>query len=425
MKKILILGGGVSSLEIVNEARELGYYTLVTDDRKSGRAKDLADEAYQISTRDIDQLARLADRHQVHGVFTGPSEFNIRNCIDLAQASGIPFYCSKAQWDQCSDKASFKAMCQEFGLPVLASYDFDGEIEKADLSHLRYPVMVKPVDAASSTGIFVCQDAGSVRTAYRQAQKLSHSGAALIEHYVARPDFGFTAYYIVIDGRVHLSLTGEKYVVDHENQLHITAAALFPSKYTEDYQLTLDPAVRCMIASLGMRNGVCFLQALVEDGQIYFHEMGLRLSGGLVSKFTQEYQGVNSMAMMVRNAVGDEMCSKEEEARISPDLGGHLLGSFCIPLKTGRLGRVKGLEALEKQVPFMDLMQNYQPGDDMPAERLGTLMQLFGRIKFEAGTRADAADFIRWVQAHIRIEDDKGGDMIYKYFDVNRLEGES
>ncbi len=95
-----------------------------------------------------------------------------------------------------------------------------------------------------------------------------------------------------------------------------------------------------------MKNGVCFLQALVTEGQILFHEMGLRLSGGLMYKLTDERNGVNDLKMMIRHTMGERMCSPEEESRITPISNGVVAGSLCVPLGIGTVSHIGGLRIL-------------------------------------------------------------------------------
>ena len=59
-KKLLILGANVTECFVVNRAKDLGIYTIVTDnntDIAKSPAKEIADEYWDISWSDINQLA--------------------------------------------------------------------------------------------------------------------------------------------------------------------------------------------------------------------------------------------------------------------------------------------------------------------------------------------------------------------------------
>ena len=61
-KRLLVLGGTSASLDIVKNAKEMGVYTIVTDDQTSGVAKAIADETAMVSTTDMEGLCRLVKK---------------------------------------------------------------------------------------------------------------------------------------------------------------------------------------------------------------------------------------------------------------------------------------------------------------------------------------------------------------------------
>ena len=66
MNKILLLGTSLASIEIVQTAKEMGCYIIVTDnlDPERSNAKKLADEYWMISTDELDLLERSVGRRR-------------------------------------------------------------------------------------------------------------------------------------------------------------------------------------------------------------------------------------------------------------------------------------------------------------------------------------------------------------------------
>ena len=64
MDKLLMLGTSLASVEIVETAKEMGCYTIVTDnlDPEHSNAKKVADEYWMISTNELDLLERSAGK---------------------------------------------------------------------------------------------------------------------------------------------------------------------------------------------------------------------------------------------------------------------------------------------------------------------------------------------------------------------------
>ena len=94
-KKLLILGCTVSEFQIIDAAREMGVYTIVTDnhvDWTQAPAKYRADEAWDISWSDIPALKERAIASGVDGVMAGYSERRIEYAIKLSRELNKPFY---------------------------------------------------------------------------------------------------------------------------------------------------------------------------------------------------------------------------------------------------------------------------------------------------------------------------------------------
>ena len=120
MEKLLILGTSLVSVEIVQTAKDMGCYTIVTDNLppELSNAKYEADEYWMISTNDIDQLEQKCREEKINAVFSGVSEFNLDRVIELTDRLGLPCYIDKTAWKYARDKSAFKEKCREFGIPV-------------------------------------------------------------------------------------------------------------------------------------------------------------------------------------------------------------------------------------------------------------------------------------------------------------------
>lgn len=145
-KKILILGASYTEIFIVERARKMGIYTIVTDhytDRDISPAKKCADEGWDISWTDIDELYLQCKACGVDGVLAGFSEFRVDSMIKLCRRLNLPTYINEEQLLKTSDKTEFKKLCLEYSIPVVPAYDCNSE-------NIIFPVIVKPVDRGAA-----------------------------------------------------------------------------------------------------------------------------------------------------------------------------------------------------------------------------------------------------------------------------------
>src|SRR5690606_15402467 len=120
-KRLLILGGSRISCEIVEKAKSMGIYTIVTDwyPKENSPAKLVADKAYQLSIADIEAMVKLIKDEQIDGVITGYTDSALSHYAKICQAAGLPCYGTFEQFEALTDKSIYKKICKEYGVPVI------------------------------------------------------------------------------------------------------------------------------------------------------------------------------------------------------------------------------------------------------------------------------------------------------------------
>ena len=419
-KRLLVLGGTASSVDVVKQAKLLGAVTVATDYYKTGPAKEIADESADVSTVDFEGLKQLIKDRKIDGVFCGPGEFNIRNMIRLCEESGLRCYTDRETWEKCANKDVFKQYCREYGLDCAPEYNVSEESTDEELQSIPYPVIVKPVDNNSSTGITTCWNWTEVREACRFARANSSRGKIIVEKFIRNKGEIMAVKYLLKDGKAHLYLTQDTYVVDPDSSL-ICGFTFMPSHNLDRFLETTDHKIRAMFAGMGMKNGVAFVQILPCDGKFYAMEMAFRLSGGLIFKIAGPLCHVNDLQMMIRYALGEEICSDEEIRHIDYRCSGKVGSKLQVPLRAGVVNKIEGLEEILKIPCVKDLVQYYHEGDEVQKKAVGTLSQHFGRFTLLADDKEEVFDAVRSIQATLRVTDPEGGLMNDHAFDLDRV----
>ena len=76
-KRLLFLGGAVQCCKVVEAAKRLGVYTIVTDIKASRPMCEIADEILPYSVKDVEGIADWCSNNHVDGI--------MNLCIDAAQ----------------------------------------------------------------------------------------------------------------------------------------------------------------------------------------------------------------------------------------------------------------------------------------------------------------------------------------------------
>lgn len=422
-KRLLVLGGTSASYDLVKIAKSMGVYVIVSDNStQRSLTKELADEVACISTTDITGLVRLVKEKNIDGAFCGPSEFNISNLVQLCQKANLPCYCTPEQWELCSNKKTFKEYCLKNNVLTAEEYNIDSFLKEHGDSHIEYPVIVKPVDGCSSKGISICNNRKEVLKAYDFALAASACKHAIIEQYIDNGGSIFSFRYILDNGKYYPYLAFDTYIVDPiERKYLISAFTYFPSRHIDTFKNNLDTNVRKMFADMGLKNGTAFIQSIPYRGKIYCHEMGYRLSGGMIYKITQSLMQINDMEMMLRFALGEPIISDEEVRRIKTINSNKSIAQLMIPLNCGTIMSIEGLDEIRRLKGVDDFLQYYNVGDTIEKKHLGTLAQHFGRFTLSSQTQDGIINLVNRIQCLLKIIDTEGNNMYTMLFDTTRL----
>lgn len=421
-KRLLILGGTAASYDLVRLAKEMGIYTIVADDRETGVAKDIADEKVIISTTDIDALVNLVKAKHIDGVFCSPSEFQIRNTMQVCEKAGLPFYVTPEQWANCSNKKELKRHCAQAGLPVIPEYHFSDIDNLEQCPADMFPAIVKPVDGASSRGVTVCHSSDELEAAVSCALTQSRCGDALVEKYIDTGGRLFSFRYFLDGEDSYPYLLMDTYVADPKNKKRLISAFSYaPSELADYFMQTTDTNVRRMFRHMGLTNGTVFAQALPFDGHFYCHDMGLRLSGGMTFNMCEHLTGVNDIKMMIRLALGGPICTEDDLSQIDPTPKNGVVGQLMIPLDAGTIAAIHGIEKVKNDPAVISYIQYYREGDTISEQSQGTLIQQFARIFIAAPDKDALVRTTNRLQDGISIISTEGKEMYTMRFDTNRL----
>ena len=366
MKKLLILGGNATETVIVEKAKELGVYTIVTDNHEDwscSPAKEAADEGWNISWSDVEELAYRCKECNVDGVLAGFSEFRVENMIRLCQILGLPCYININQLNITRNKRKFKDLCLSYDIPCVREFFYGG-----DAGHISFPVIIKPVDRAGSIGINVAHNMMECEEYYDKAKSLSVSGDVILEEFI---DDGvkIDVYYLIQDGNVLFIGSNDTVMYDNRYGNEIMQNAwTFPSKYETDYLNKIDGKAKKMIHDLGFIDGYATMSAFYKDGNFYFFEAGFRLSGEMSFNYYNVHTGIDYLKSMILYSVGDkkeiptfvEVKSCDEKRNFT------ILNFFG---RSGKIGRIEGVEecmSLEHVISFVSYVKEGDVINNIP-----------------------------------------------------------
>lgn len=417
-KKLLVIGGDVNDINIIQTAHQMGIYVISTDrntDITKSPAKPFADEAWSIDYSDVQAVADKCIEENVDGIMAGYSEFRVLAAAQIAELINKPFYATPEQIEITRNKRTFKDLCTKYGVRIAKDYCYSYPVTAQEMDEVSYPVIVKPTDYAGCKGISVCYDRQQLEEAIELAVSLSASRTIIIEDYIIGTEL--MAIYTIKDGEISLSCLNEKYISeDHERISGLCDIVLTPSKYYDMYMNTTDEKMRGFLKGIGAENGVAFFQFIANENGITAFEMGYRTNGNNDYKVIEKYNGINYMKMLISYSLTGSMEADLEKD--DPLMNGKYLCTLLQYVHAGTVGKID-YEAIKNHSCVDDIYPWVKPGKTIVED--GSTQQRGVSVKLSADSLEEIAQLINYAQENVVIEDVEGNTMLFKPFDTNRL----
>lgn len=402
--KLLILGAYRTEIEIIEAARKRGLYTIVTDNHDNwddAPAKKVADEAWNISWSDIEQLSLRCKEENVAGVMAGFSEKRVICAKKLCAVLNLPFYAESSDLNVITDKFLFKQCCKKSGVSVPKEFIY-GE-------HIDFPVIVKPADNGGSKGITVCHNEQELDVAYQLAMSFSDSKEVIIEEYIVADET--MAYFVVADGKSHVSAMCDRYMYYFGNGItQLPIGYRYPSKHMKILrsQDTLN-RFASLISNLKIDNGLIAFQSFARSNELIPFDPTYRLDGTMTYHITEAINNANSLSMLIDYSMTSSMSTDVNNE--NPDFS-QIGFQLPILLSNGTISNIEGLDKIKEIEGVVHVFQCHDIGAEM--SKIADFSQIFCRIHMVAENIQKIRDNINLIYDFIRVYDGNGNDMIIR-----------
>lgn len=416
-KKLLILAGASVHCKLVKAARELGVFTIVTDnlDCQHSPAKSLADEYWNIDIYDTERIINMCRESKVDGV--------LNYCIDPAQLPyqvicselGFPCYGSKEQFDIMTNKKKFRAYCKSNGLDVVPEYTLN-EIKCNDDV---FPVLVKPSESRGSRGQSVCENIYELIQGIEVAKKESIDGKYIIEKYMlGKRDLSLA--YIIINSKPFLLKIGDRYLgLKQDNLERQQICTIMPSASLLGYEEVVEPAVKNFISSLGIEFGPFFLQGFIDDNKLLFYDPGLRFPGSDFDMVIEHATGFSAAKTLILFSLTGDKSSCFGNPVNAYSISGGICFIISIAVRPGRIKTIEISSEIANDQRVLSIEQRAYSGDVVPSS--GDIRQRAIEICALIPQIEELKDFVEFIYDNITIIDDNNESMLVSrvYRDIN------
>lgn len=337
--KALILAGGLPQIELLKQIRQRNITTILADGNDRALARPYADRFYQVNIFDIEAVKEIALREEVDFLITCCADQVLLVVAQVSEMLGLPCYLDYKTAQEVSDKERMKRIFVENNVPtsrhvVMARLDMEA------IGHLRYPLIVKPVDAYSSRGVRKVFGPEELAGAFEDAVSISRSGTAIVEEFCSGEEISVDLF--VEDGQAHvLCITNSEKVRDEDR--FVIFRGRYPARVSEALEEEIRVVCQRIADAFGIRNAPMLVQMITDGESVSVLEFCARTGGAM--KYRMIY---NTCGVDVIKAVVDLTLGIRPEIRVQKPPHRYVVNDF-IYCRQGVFDRLDGFDALVEE----------------------------------------------------------------------------
>lgn len=273
----IVLGGTNPHAELTRLLIQRGYYVILVDYAKNTPASKHANEHVLLSIFEKEKILELAKIRNAKLVISAAAER--ANAIACYVMEKLGYY-APYSYDtalEISNKISMKSEMKKFGIPT-SNYVYTNSIKNRDVSSLKYPMVVKPVDGYGSKGVEKVFNENELNACLNKVHSSEISKSVIIEEYLEGREIG--VYCFFDDCSSNIVFTNEKFKSNQFQEIPALGTISLP-KLSEKVFKKIKIVIDKIRVSFNLKNTPFMAQLIVRDDEVKVIEFSPRLGGGL------------------------------------------------------------------------------------------------------------------------------------------------
>ena len=413
MKKLLILGANPETIPLIETAKSIGIYTIVTDPDPNAPAKKYADQGININGMDVDELINFGKQENIDGVLVGVADRLIEPYQKVAEGLKLPCYGNEFQCEVLTNKGKFNNLCKKYGISNIPSIPLYKEnIPSVSSYDLQYPIFIKPIDRNSGKGMSVVYDEQKLNEGIEKAFTNTSSDYILLEKYMLCNDVLIS--YTIINGEPILSAMADRYTSKEQGETSLVClGAIYPSNLLDIYMVKEHPKMIKMLKDIGLKNAILTISAFIENENFYYYDPGFRLQGEAPNLHMEKINGFDQKKFLLDIALNNET---DNNIGTKAHFNNQHSSTIWFLLKKGIISKIEGFDQIEKDSSVFYISRRLFEGDVIDDKMIGTEGQVMARIYICCKTNQELKNKIVELQNIIKVFDTNNNNQLLNGF---------
>ena len=398
--KALVLAGGLPQIELINQLKARNITTVLADGNANALARPYADIFYQLAIFDVEAVKEVALKEQVDFLITVCADQVLLVVAQVSEMLGLPWYIDYQTAQLVSDKKYMKNIFWEHDIPT-SRYVEMTELDWDKISHLRYPIVVKPVDAYSSRGVRKATNPEDLAVYFAEAAQISRTGGVIVEEFVAGEEISVDIY--VEDGVAKLLCVSNSEKINDEDRF-IIFRGRYPVAASREILEQIQRVAQQIADAFGLKNCPMLIQMINDGKRVSVLEFCARTGGNMKYLLIKRACGFD-----VIKAVIDLTLGEKPHVELAAPEAKYIVNDF-IYCRPGIYDRMEGFEELRQKGILTDFHSLRPKG--MQVRGVSSSSDRIAGMTVTANTLEEFNEKHRYIVDHVKILDENGQDMM-------------
>jgi len=275
--KALVLAGGFPQIALINELKSRNVFVILADYYEEPVAKKYADKFYQASTLDINAIEQIAKDEKVDFLITACTDQALLTVAWVSEKLGLPCYIDYETALNVTNKSYMKSVFEKNNIST-ARHVVLKTLDESAVSHLNYPLIVKPADCNSSKGVKKVLNFKELEVAYNVAVGYSRTNTAIIEEFIEGIEISVDIY--VESGKANILAVSESEKVADKDKFVIFRGG-YPVFGAEKVMQQIEKTAQQIVDAFGLKDCPMLMQVISDGKKIYVLEFSARTGGSV------------------------------------------------------------------------------------------------------------------------------------------------
>ncbi len=314
-KHILILGAGVYQVPLIQKAIDFGYYVTVASYGKHYPGMKIADDVWNIDTKDKITLLNYARKSGIDAVVTTGTDVAIPSIGYLNDKLGLNGINYETALNT-SNKILMQKCFKDNNVPSANFFQCSNLSDCYRASEeLGFPLIIKAPNSSGSRGIKIVYSIDDLNNAFNFAKNVAQDSNVLIEEFLTGKEFGAQA--VVLKRKIHHFFCFNDTVT--QPPIRVPIGHSCPSNLSEDIIAEAKDVSTKAIHAIGIENAVCNFDLIFTENGVKIFEIGARTGATGIPEIISLHHGIDLYQVALSIALGEiPKISAPANAKVRP-----------------------------------------------------------------------------------------------------------